>query len=89
MILTWEQNALQSNLKKMLSIHTLYGPCKECPSSITHTHIYSLLLPLRWSEEKLSVFMLPTVVLEHGWMEVKPKAERDGGASNRETDVQI
>lgn len=52
----------------MLSIHSLCSASIVCPSSITHTH-YSSLLLLQRSKERLGVFMLPTVVLEHGWRE--------------------
>lgn len=52
------------------------------------THIYSALLSLWWSEKRLGVFMLPTVVLKYGWMEVKLR-EWGGGLRSTETDVLI
>lgn len=55
---------LQSKYK-IHSIHTLCFCSKERPSSIKHTHIYSLLLLQRFEER---LFVLPTVVSEPGWM---------------------
>lgn len=80
--------------KKRCYQYTHCAFLQRCPSSITHrrtrrkTHIYSALLSLWWSEKRLGVFMLPTVVLKYGWMEVKLR-ERGGGLRSTETDVQI
>lgn len=60
-----EGKMLHSPNKKFSQYTRCAFPPKSVPV-VLHTHIYSLLLLLRWSEERL--FMLPTVVLESGRM---------------------
>lgn len=88
------KNTLEVQVKKCCQYTLCAAPPKSVPVVLrTHTHTYSLLLPLRWSEERLGVFMLPTVLLEHGWMDgsqTEVVGERESEVEEweaRETDV--